>query len=237
MGDEFPIQWCCGSARGNRLRLFLGLGTKLGLQNSRVCSKLLVAVSWLKPQTLVPLGPAQKLILSWFFFHHSYITLFWNCFGWTLWNKPFAKSVSNFFSYSVDSSNRLVSEFAAGRYHTGYGVELIQDIVCATSMRWLYKCQLLTHLFWDVWLPVALGGACKALLCVCVFQLSLFSVKLVSVPLALFFFGALMLVLQETWKILIFSDKEQWESDLQLPWMSSADVLFQICKVCCGEHF
>lgn len=41
----------------------LGPGTKLGLQNSRVCSKLLVTISCLKPQTFVPLGPAHKLIL------------------------------------------------------------------------------------------------------------------------------------------------------------------------------
>lgn len=33
-----------------------------------------------------------------------------------------------------------MSEFAAGPYHTGYGVELIEDIISATNILWLHKC-------------------------------------------------------------------------------------------------
>lgn len=35
-----------------------------------------------------------------------------------------------------------------------------------------------------------------------------------------------MLDLLEKWKIFIFSDEQQLESDLQFAWMSYADVLF-----------
>lgn len=46
-----------------------------------------------------------------------------------------------------------------------------------------------------------------------------------------------MLDLLEKWKIFIFSDEQQLESDLQFAWMSYADVLFWICIVFLDEHF